>query len=293
MAKNNFDDFLLDPTFDDLDSIHQEAERQLLRGGGFKKLVKKVKNKLTSKKKKNKLAKAAKSAATSDAQAAQIERVASTTPAGNKSTTYKKPATVTPKRKPGTKIEASKPKAKVNSPGPKKIQTKEKSFGETFKENRKMLGAGKTFTYKGKKYSTNTADDLAKKPKATTPTKKSFKPKSVGQIKTEAAVDATKKNLQKGSNITLKKKSNTKLPGQNNTKKAKATAAAADAAATMKKVVSRKTDPVKSGIAGSGVVKRTDKNKKKTPKAKLNLPKKGSMLATGGMKKLYKRGGRK
>jgi hypothetical protein len=48
-----------------------------------------------------------------------------------------------------------KTEVKVNSPGPKKIQTKEKSFSETFKENRKMLGPGKTFTWKGKKYTTN------------------------------------------------------------------------------------------------------------------------------------------
>ena len=171
MAKNNFDDFLLDPSYDDLDALHLEAERQLYKKGGLKKLVKKVKNKLTGKNKKKS------GTSTTDAQAAQIEKVASTTPAGNKSTTYKKPKTVTPKKKPGSKIEAPKPKAKVNSPGAKKIQTKEKSFGETFKENRKMLGPGKTFMYKGKKYSTNTKEDLAKKkkPKATT----SSKPKKI------------------------------------------------------------------------------------------------------------------
>tara|TARA_B100001059_G_scaffold72361_1_gene69523 strand:+ start:25163 stop:25975 length:813 start_codon:yes stop_codon:yes gene_type:complete len=168
MAKNNFDDFLLGPSFDDLDSIHQEAERQLLRnGGGLRKLAKKVKAKLTSKKKKNKLAKAAKSAATSDAQAAEIEKVASTNPKGSqqigkstKDTPTK--ASTNSTKKPGDKLEAPKSKATVNDPGAKKIQTKEKSFGETFKENRKMLGAGKTFMYKGKKYSTNTADDLKK-----------------------------------------------------------------------------------------------------------------------------------
>lgn len=36
MAKNNFDDFLLDPTFDNLDDIHLEAERQLFKKGGMK-----------------------------------------------------------------------------------------------------------------------------------------------------------------------------------------------------------------------------------------------------------------
>ena len=100
MAKNNLDDFLLEPSFDDLDSMQAEAERQLYRNGGFKKFVKKIKNKLTSKKKKRKLVKAAKSASITDAQAAEIESVASKTPAGNRSTTYKKPKTVTPKSKP-------------------------------------------------------------------------------------------------------------------------------------------------------------------------------------------------
>ena len=36
MAKNNFDDFLLDPSFNDLDDIHLEAERQLFKKGGMK-----------------------------------------------------------------------------------------------------------------------------------------------------------------------------------------------------------------------------------------------------------------
>lgn len=34
MANNNFDDFLLDPSHDDLDSLHQDAERQLYKDGG-------------------------------------------------------------------------------------------------------------------------------------------------------------------------------------------------------------------------------------------------------------------
>jgi hypothetical protein len=57
------------------------------------------------------------------------------------------------------KIEMPKTEVKVNSPGPKKIQTKEKSFSETFKENRKMLGPGKTFTWKGEKYTTNLKEE--------------------------------------------------------------------------------------------------------------------------------------
>tara|TARA_B110000858_G_scaffold81054_1_gene93918 strand:+ start:1128 stop:1730 length:603 start_codon:yes stop_codon:yes gene_type:complete len=34
MANNNFDDFLLDPSHDDLDSLHQDSERQLYKDGG-------------------------------------------------------------------------------------------------------------------------------------------------------------------------------------------------------------------------------------------------------------------
>ena len=36
------------------------------------------------------------------------------------------------------------------------------SFGAAFKDARKRLGAGKTFTYKGKKYTTNLASDKKK-----------------------------------------------------------------------------------------------------------------------------------
>tara|TARA_R110002012_G_scaffold93556_5_gene226797 strand:- start:4281 stop:5003 length:723 start_codon:yes stop_codon:yes gene_type:complete len=159
MKHNNFDDFLLDPSHDDLDSLHLEAERQLYKKGGLKKLVGKIKNKLTNKKNKKKKS----NVSTTDAQAAQIEKVASSNPKGSKSTT----ATKAPKA-PTRKIEVKKTTPKVNAPAAKKIKAKEKSFGETFKENRKMQGAGKTFMYKGKKYSTNTKDDLAKKKKPAT-----------------------------------------------------------------------------------------------------------------------------
>jgi len=50
----------------------------------------------------------------------------------------------------------TKPKAKTSSP---------KTFSEAFSQARKKQGAGGTFTYKGKKYSTNRADDKKKKKK--------------------------------------------------------------------------------------------------------------------------------
>ena len=39
--KNNFDDFLLDPSHEDLDKLHSDAQRKLLRSGGKKKKKKK------------------------------------------------------------------------------------------------------------------------------------------------------------------------------------------------------------------------------------------------------------
>jgi len=177
MKNTNFDDFLLDPSHDDLDSLHLEAERQLYRKGGLKKLVGKIKNKLTSKKNKKKN----KSTSVTDAQAAKIEKVASSNPKGSKSTVAPKAPKAT--KAPTRKIEVKKATPKVNAPAAKKIKAKEKSFGETFKENRKMQGAGKTFMYKGKKYSTNTKDDLAKsKPKKKFVSKAEQGPKTGGSI---------------------------------------------------------------------------------------------------------------
>jgi len=57
------------------------------------------------------------------------------------------------------KAEKINPTPKPKATTPKKA---EQTFGQAFKQARKTLGAGKTFTYKGKKYTTNTADDLKK-----------------------------------------------------------------------------------------------------------------------------------
>jgi len=85
MKDNNYDDFLLDPSHDDLDSLHNEAERQLLRPGGFlNKLRKKVKTKLTDKRNKKNSSKKV-----SNAQAAEINNIGNSNPKGSKSTTAK------------------------------------------------------------------------------------------------------------------------------------------------------------------------------------------------------------
>ena len=85
MKNNNFDDFLLDPSHDDLDALHNEAERQLLRPGGFlNKLRKKIKTKLTDKRNKKNSSKKV-----SNAQAAEINNVGNSNPKGSKSTTAK------------------------------------------------------------------------------------------------------------------------------------------------------------------------------------------------------------
>ncbi len=49
------------------------------------------------------------------------------------------------------------------SGAPKKKNKTPTSFGQAFAQARKKLGPGKTFTYKGKKYTTNRADDKKKK----------------------------------------------------------------------------------------------------------------------------------
>ena len=68
-----------------------------------------------------------------------------------------KAATVTAKST--AKAEKINPTPKPKATTPKKV---EQTFGQAFKEARRTLGAGKTFTYKGKKYTTNTAEDLKK-----------------------------------------------------------------------------------------------------------------------------------
>ena len=70
------------------------------------------------------------------------------------------------------------------------------SFGQAFAQARKKLGAGKTFTYKGKKYSTNRADDVKK-----TKTKKTIKPRDK-----KVMVDSFKK-----SNVNKNKKPASKM----------------------------------------------------------------------------------
>ena len=76
---------------------------------------------------------------------------------GTKAKTVAKVEKVNPTPKP--KPTPVKPKPTPVTPKPKKV---EQTFGQAFKEARKTLGAGKTFTYKGKKYTTNTAEDLKK-----------------------------------------------------------------------------------------------------------------------------------
>ena len=152
MAKNNFDDFLLDPSYDDLDSVHLEAERQLLRNGGkVKKFLKKVKNKLTKKGKKG-------STKTTDAQHKEIEKIASTNPKGSqqmgKPTKDDAPKNDSKKYKPGDKIDAAKPKADkskiVKPPTVKKTIVKTKrGTGKTYKMAWDDMSAEKKAKYKG------------------------------------------------------------------------------------------------------------------------------------------------
>jgi len=72
----------------------------------------------------------------------------------------------------------------------------ELSFGQAFKQKRKELGKDSTFTWRGKKYTTVTKDDLKKK----APVKKTFKQKRLARLKKRAAATPAKgrtKRLQK------------------------------------------------------------------------------------------------
>jgi hypothetical protein len=59
------------------------------------------------------------------------------------------------------------------------------TFGEAFAKARKEQGAGGTFTYKGKKYSTNRADDKAKTAKNNVEKKPDVKPVKKPKVKKE------------------------------------------------------------------------------------------------------------
>jgi hypothetical protein len=64
--------------------------------------------------------------------------------------------------KPVTAAEPAKAAAPAATPAAETAKAKPKSFGETFKAERARLGAGKTFTYNGKSYTTNIAGEGGK-----------------------------------------------------------------------------------------------------------------------------------
>lgn len=151
MKDNNYDDFLLDPSHDDLDALHNEAERQLLRPGGFlNKLRKKVKNKLTDKRNKKNSSKKV-----SNAQAAEINNIGNSNPKGSKSTTAKTaPVKKAAPAKKRVDTSATDPKInvkrkplvvkKTNAP----IKTK-RGTGKTYKMAWDGMSAAKKAKYKG------------------------------------------------------------------------------------------------------------------------------------------------
>lgn len=90
-----------------------------------------------------------------------------------------KAAEASPDPRVGKKIKVDKAKVEINTPAKKKVAKLEQSFGSAFKAARKAKGSGKTFTYKGKSYSTNTADDVK--------SGKSKKPGTKGPVKPNSA----------------------------------------------------------------------------------------------------------
>ncbi len=99
---------------------------------------------------------------------------------------------------------------------PKKTKTFS-SFGAAFKDARKRLGAGKTFTYKGKKYTTNLASDKKKVSTKTIANKPTPRPKAKAARNTKPSkmgLDGPKIGVRNGSKP-KKKTSNvmsTKIP---------------------------------------------------------------------------------
>ncbi len=107
------------------------------------------------------------------------------------------------------KNKAPKTKTKVIKPAAPK------TFGEAFSQARKKQGAGGTFTYKGKKYSTNRADDKKKTkvvkapkvlPKAPPPAPNRGKNKIVPSLKTSrSGIDGGASQVNKAKKKIVKK----------------------------------------------------------------------------------------
>lgn len=74
------------------------------------------------------------------------------------------------------------------------------SFGAAFKDARKRLGAGKTFTYKGKKYTTNLASDKKAGSTKTIANKPTPRPKAARNTKaSKMGLDGPKVGVRNGS----------------------------------------------------------------------------------------------
>jgi len=116
----------------------------------------------------------------------------------------------------GGKNRGKSPGALGGKSAEKKSTEKFSSFGAAFKDARKRLGAGKTFTYKGKKYSTNTKDDLAKKKKVSVtivkleakPKPKPKSKKSEPKVKKPKAKAKVTKKITAGPNVGFGPKGN-------------------------------------------------------------------------------------
>jgi len=114
-----------------------------------------------------------------------------------KKKTFKYQDDTTAKRKDMLAISAN-PKNK-KSVTPKKTKTFS-SFGSAFKDARKRLGAGKTFTYKGKKYSTNLASDKKAGSAKTIANKPTPRPKAARNTKaSKMGLDGPKVGVRNGS----------------------------------------------------------------------------------------------
>lgn len=108
------------------------------------------------------------------------------------------PAGTTQPRKPKAPTTLNITDTALGGRTPQKTKTPT-SFAAAFKAARKRLGAGKTFTWKGKKYSTNTKADLAKKKIVS---KKRIDPFAIKSKASKSGIDggsftSTKKKVKK------------------------------------------------------------------------------------------------
>jgi hypothetical protein len=179
-------------------------------------------------------------------------------------------------------------KTTTAAPTAETAKAKPQSFGAAFKEARARLGAGKTFTFNGKSFTTNIAGEgrkpaqkpvqgSAAKPAATTPKPATTTPKPAATTATVAKPAATAPKPATSTTTALLLASKTAREKAEKDAKAKADKAKADkAAANAKRFASRN---VQSAYGAAGVkLAKGGTVKKETTMSKKPMPMGGKQL---------------